>query len=157
MLKPYADQGSYTDCFFTELPGQHSLEQFAINFYTSWLFKLERWILAKAIDKPSSDADAHSLMQEKSDIFSAWKVEARAPGQILMCDFRAKTRHWLLVEQTVKDNTDQTRFYFGSAVVQSDSDSASQKLVFSSLLWFHKIYSVALLRCARQRLQAVTR
>ena len=66
-------------------------------FYTTWLFRLERWILRLAVARPSTDEEAHQLARGEREAFAAWSVEARAPDQLLMCDFTGRTRSWLMV------------------------------------------------------------
>lgn len=153
LLESYRDSGAYTDCFVAEATGRVSHAEFVHAFYTSWLFKIERWILSWAVRKPSTDAEALNLAQAKGEKFSAWTVEARAPDQLLMCDYQKRTRSWLMVK-TIGENT-VTRLYFGSAVVplrpNGDSDRAFG-LAFRLLLGFHKIYARALLRAAVRNL-----
>jgi hypothetical protein len=53
-------------------------------------------------------------------------------------------------------STEQTRLYFGSAVVRArneEGEMAKPKFVFGLLLRFHRMYSVALLYCAKKRLE----
>lgn len=149
LIESYRDSGAYTDCFFTEVMSRVSHSEFVYAFYTSWLFKIERWILSWAVRKPSTDAEALQLAQAKYEKFSAWTVEERAPDQLLMCDYQKRTRSWLMVK-TIEGNA-LTRLYFGSAVVpirpNGDSDRAFG-LAFYLLLGFHKIYARALLRAA---------
>ena len=54
-----------------------------------------------------------------SDIekFAAWHVENRSENEILMCDFRGRTRSWLMVAPVSTVSDARTRLYFGSAVV----------------------------------------
>ena len=56
--RKYARSGAYTDCFHTDILDNVSLPQFVEAFYTTWLFKLERFILQLLVKKPSTDAEA---------------------------------------------------------------------------------------------------
>ncbi|MCQ3938418.1 MAG: hypothetical protein DPW18_15420 [Chloroflexi bacterium] len=142
--------GAYTDSYCADLPIQISFPEYLFAFYTTPLFKLERLILL-LVRKPSTDAQAGELANGVRDTFAAWTVEARAENQILMCDFAGSTRSWLMVVPMEKS----TRLYFGSVVVPqrvSKDGKSSLGFIFSTLLGFHKIYSVLLLASARSRL-----
>ena len=143
--------GAYTDSYSTDLPIQISFPDYLFAFYTTPLFKLERFILTFTVRKPSTDAQAKDLTEGKRDSFAAWTVEAREENQILMCDFVSRTRSWLMMVPIEGG----TRLYFGSAVVP-EKNPRSEKLplglFFHALLGFHKIYSVLLLAFARSKL-----
>lgn len=139
LLQKYVRSGAYTDCFSTDIRGDISLVDFVEAFYTTWLFKLERFILRVAISKPSTDAEARQVVLGDIDKFAAWRVEDRGDQQLLMCDFRAHTRSWFMVAPG--------RLYFGSAVIPKDRPS------YKLLLGLHRLYSRALLATARSRLQ----
>ena len=142
----YTRGGGYADCYVTEVPAAVSHAQYVEAFYTTWLFKLERWIL-KAISRPSTDEQARQLAAGTLDRFAAWSVEKRAENQLLMCDFLGRTRSWLMVEPLPQGGT---RLYFGSAVVPGKDGRLGGN--FSLLLGFHKLYSRLLLGAARRRL-----
>ena len=152
LLQKYRESGAYTDCYRTKIETPVSHREFVSAFYTTWLFRLERLILKWLVSKPSSDDDVQRLVNAQQDQFAAWTVEARAENQLLMCDFRQRTRSWFM---TVHDG-DATFLYFGSAVVQTGT-SASGEPEFgksiSLLMSFHKLYSRALLSAARARLR----
>lgn len=150
LLGKYAFPGAYTDCYFTEVPHSISLPEYVQTFYTTWVFKLERWILTHAVDKPSNDAQAARLALGEIDAFAAWTVEGRAPDQLLMCDYLRRTRSWFMVIRI----DGGTRLCFGSAVVPVRRQSGELTLgsTYSALLGFHKLYSRILLRSARTRL-----
>lgn len=150
LLRAYTDAGDYTDCFTTELPRRITHADFLAAFYNSPLFKLERFVL-RLIGKPSADAEARELAEGRRDAYAAWSVERRATDQILLCDFKGKTRSWLMVEP----RGESTRLYFGSAVVKPRERPGGGKRMtggFEALLGFHQRYSRALLRTARARL-----
>ena len=130
-------------------------EQYVAAFYTTWLFKLERWIL-QLVSKPSSDVEATRLARGEIERFAAWSVEGRAEDQMLLCDYTGRTRSWLSVRDASEGGAPRTRLYFGSAVVPRAGE-ARLGFPFDLLLDFHKAYSVALLRAARARLKQAGR
>jgi hypothetical protein len=132
-----------------------SYEQYVTAFYSTPVFKLERLILKWAVSKPSTDTQAQQLAAGTVDQFAAWHVEQRAENQLLLCDFRGRTRSWLMLAPLGIAGSEGTRLYFGSAVVpvvNSSSGQAGLGLGFRALLGFHKIYSKALLLAARTKL-----
>lgn len=142
LLQRYRSQGDYTDCFAIDVPQAVSHAAFVEAFYTTGVFKLERALLSLLASCPSRDAEARELAAGQRERFSAWSVEARAPGQLLMCDLAGSTRSWLMVLEAGQG----TRLYFGSAVVRKRQGGA-----FRALLGFHKLYSRILLRAAAAR------
>jgi len=154
MLARYSDPGlAYTDCYSTELGAPVRLDEYIEAFYTSPIFKIERWMIATLLSKASTDVHARELARGTRDSFSAWRVEDRDAAQILLSDFRGQTRSWLMVEPL--HDAESTKLYFGSAVVFR-ADTAGQttgpSLVFRMLLGFHKVYSKVLLSLARRAL-----
>ena len=148
LLREYVRSGAYTDCYSTPISLEVSLTNYVAGFYTTWLFKLERFILRWMVARPSSDDEAGMLADGKIEAFAAWYVEARTENQLLMCDFRDRTRSWFMVTPT--------RLYFGSAVVplrDGRTGKTSMGLVYKLLLGFHRLYSRALLTAAKSRLQ----
>ncbi len=153
LLERYLGNEDYTDCYSADIPGEFSHAEFVAAFYTTWLFRLERAILKWLVARPSTDEEVRQLAQGERDAFAAWTVEARAPNQLLMCDFLENTRSWLMVEPRVGGGV--TRLYFGSAIVaRLDRRTGRRRLGlrFRALLGFHRRYSRALLRAARARL-----
>jgi hypothetical protein len=129
-----------------------SAPQFIEAFYTTWLFKLERWVLTWSVKKPSSDAQARELALGQRVAFAAWSQEARAADQLLMCDFLGNTRSWL---RAVPCDSG-TRLYFGSVVtVRPDPRTGITEMGrgYRLLLGFHRLYSRALLAAARSKLR----
>jgi hypothetical protein len=156
LLAKYTRAGAYTDCYTCVAPGSVSHAQFIETFYTTVPFKLERLILKWLVAKPSSDLGARELAAGTRVEFAAWTVEARAMDQLLMCDYMARTRSWLMVEPAGSAMSPATRLYFGSAVVPV-ADKASGELrlgKYQRLLGFHRLYSRVLLGAARSRLSA---
>jgi hypothetical protein len=152
LLRRYASSDHYTDCYTTLIDRTASHDAFVKAFYTTWVFRLERWILRWAVGKPSTDAEAAQLAAGGSESFAAWRVEGRAPDQLLMCDFLGNTRSWLM---TAPESGGRTRLYFGSAVVaRADPRTGERSLgaSYRALLGFHKLYSRVLLSAARARL-----
>ena len=153
LLRRYRDRG-YTDCWALDIAGLVTHAQFVEAFYTTPVFRLERWILRLAISRPSSDADARRLACGEADRFAAWTVEARAPDQLLMCDVVQRTRSWLMVSPSTTPG--HTTLWFGSAVVAVEDPHMGERRLgatYSALLGFHKLYSRILLRAAAARLR----
>lgn len=151
LLGRYAAEGSFADCYVTEVPGEVPLATYVEAFYTGRLFKVERRLLGWLARRPSTDDQARALGRGELDRFSAWTVEGRAPGQLLMCDMAGSTRSWLMVAPSGTG----TRLHFGSAVVpRVDASGRSRGMgwLFHALLGFHAWYSRALLGAARDKL-----
>ena len=160
LLQACRAAGTYTDCYVCEVPGQVSHAAFVEAFYTSPLFKLERGLLHWLARQPATDADARLLAEGAAERFSAWRVEARSPDQLLLADFTGRTRSWLMVASAGDvDEPSGTRLYFGSAVVpkrphgaeNAGKDAGRMGFVFHALLGFHRLYSRLLLGSARAR------
>ncbi len=151
LLSRYRESGAYTDCYFVDIDRAVSLADYIRAFYTTRPFRTERLILKWAISKPSTDEEASLLAEAKSDRFAAWYVEERREDQVLLSDFRDRTRSWLMTVPSA----DSTRLYFGSAVVpevKSETNERGSEKRFSLLLAFHKLYSRVLLSAARRKL-----
>ena len=163
LLTKYVNSGAYTDCFATEIARTVSHAEFVEAFYTGGLFKVERFLLRLFISKPSTDLQARQLAAGGLNAFAAWRVEARAVDQLLMCAIDGRTRSWLMV--SAAEEPGRTRLYFGSALLPRptpvNSPNATGKpslgFVFRALLSFHNCYSQALLRAAAARLERVSR
>lgn len=155
LLLKYRHAGTYTDCYSTAVVGTVPAEAYFRAFLTSWLFTVERKILALAIDKPSTDEQAAELAAGHADTFSAWRVEARTDEQLLLADFQGNTRSWLMAANGSPDSGDTTRLYFGSAVLpRTDPATGEERIstLFRAILGFHKLYARALLGAAVGRL-----
>lgn len=153
LLSKYSINGSYADCYCTEIPKSVSFPEFILAFYTTPLFKLERFILKYTASRPSTDIQAKQLADGVSKEFAAWDVEGRGENEILMCDFSGRTRSWLMVAPL---NDQRMRLYFGSAVVpirNPQTGKSSMGWVFQGLLGFHQIYSVLLLYSAKLQIK----
>lgn len=149
-LGEYARSGAFTDCYAATFSGKVTLPEFVEAFYTTRLFKLERWILSVAVKMPSTDGEARQLAHAERKTFAAWKVEQRSQTEILLD--AGQTRSWLSVAP-VPGSPDSTTLLFGSAVVPRRS-GGRMGLVFHALIGFHRLYSKLLLAAARRRLMA---
>ena len=148
--------GAYVDCYSAEIPGQVSFPEFVFAFYTTLLFKLERYILTFTVSKPSTDQQARQLAYGDIRSFAAWQVEHRADNELLMCDFVGRTRSWLMALPVHTTGDARTCLYFGSAVVPVKDLKTGELSIgstYQALLGFHKIYSALLLRSAASRLR----
>lgn len=163
LLSRYREGGGYADCYATEIGHAVSHAAYVEAFYTTAVFKLERFMLRWLASRPSADAQARELAAGARDSFAAWRVEARASDQLLMCDLTGRTRSWLMVQplpDAVGKGAGATRLLFGSAVVPvTDARSGRSRmgLAFRLLLGFHKLYSRVLLAAAKSRLAALHR
>jgi hypothetical protein len=140
LLGRYRGPDGYVDCYVTELPRPVSQAEYVEAFYTTGVFKLERWLLARFLKRASTDAQARELALGQRDDFAAWTVEARAPDQLLLRDLFGRT--------------------FGTAVVPVlDRRSGRRKLgfLYESLTPLHRLYSRVLLRAAARRLSEQAR
>ena len=148
--------GAYVDCYAAEIARCVSQPEYVEAFYTGAVFKLERFLLAQLARKPSTDAQARELAAGAAGTFAAWRVEERSADQLLLCDFRGRTRSWLMSEPAAAGSGMCTRLYFGSAVMpMPDKATGQMKLgfAFDALLGFHKLYSRVLLNAACARLE----
>ena len=150
LLARYRDMaGAYTDCFTASVGRAVSAAEFVEAFYTTWLFKGERFVLF-LIGRGCTDEDARALAEGKAQKFAAWTVEGRAQDQLLVCDFAKLTRSWLMVGPR-RDGQAGTQLYFGSAVVPGAKDKAGNPrptFGFRVLQPVHAFYARALLRAA---------
>jgi len=151
LLLVYHTNGDYTDCFTIDVAGHVSQQHFVAAFYTSSLFKVERFILKWLLAKPSTDREASLLAAGSIDRFAAWTVEGRQPHQLLMCDYQGRTRSWLMVESIATSVGTNTRLFFGTGIIATTDRGTGHKtmpLAFRLLLPFHRRYAKALLRSA---------
>lgn len=148
LLQRYVAQvGCHTDCFEVFLPRQIDLAGFVAAFYKTWLFRLERFVLALATRRRITDGDVDALAQGAAERFAVWKVEARATDQMLLD--AGKTRSFLMV---VPDGQG-TCLRFGSAVVAGAKTGERGRLT-DLLTPAHLLYSRLLLGAAARRLRA---
>lgn len=156
LLNNHLREGTYADCYVTDIRGTVSHTQYVIAFYTTRVFRLERLILKMAVSKPSTDAQVAQLATGSIDVFAAWHVEARTENQLLMSDYHRRTRSWLMVVPITCAGDTRTRLYFGSAVVPVENPRTGEFTLgagFRALLGFHRLYSKVLLYAAKLRLE----
>ena len=159
LLQKYSTDGAYVDCYSTEILGHVSFPDYIFAFYTTPLFKLERFILKLTVSKPSTDKQARQLADGDIQRFAAWTIESRSENEILMCDFLGRTRSWLMVVPMNIASSTRTGLYFGTAIVPmhiSKTGEPSIGFSFQTLLGFHKIYSRLLLHSAKSRIRVIT-
>lgn len=144
--------GRYGDCFSVPVDRAVTLSEFVFAFYTSPVFRIERWILRVLVRAPSSDEQAREIAEGRGDTFAVWTVGARTADQLLMCDRYGKTRSWF----RVVPQTGGTVLQFGSAVAANRAETGSMKMSrwFGVLLGFHRLYSRVLLGSAMRRVMA---
>lgn len=155
LLNRYERNGSYTDCYYIDLPRAISMEEYVTAFYTTPLFKIERSILSLMAGKPSTDSNAKELANGSATHFAAWSVEARESNQLLLRDFLGRTRSWLMVSPTESDGSKSTRLYFGSAVVPKSRPVAGKPsfgFLFHALYRFHHLYTKGLMLAVKSKL-----
>lgn len=160
LLRAYHANGDYTDCLTIDVAGDVSQQQFVMAFYTSRLFKVERFILKWLVAKPSTDREAGLLASGSINSFAAWTVEGRTPDQLLLCDYQGRTRSWLMVEPITIDADAGTRLFFGTGVISATDRRTGRKtmpLPFRLLLGFHRRYAKALLRSAVRSIDSNSR
>jgi len=154
-LGDYARSGAYTDCYVVDLPRPVTQCEFVEAFYTSFVFRMERWLIAVLLSRPSTGSEVRQLAAGALSAFAAWTVERRAPDQLLLA--AGNTRSWLMASPGESPRAD-TKLYFGSAVLPmrtAGSRDSHMGWRFRLLLGFHKVYSRVLLAAACRRLAAV--
>ncbi len=150
LLARYRARGDYTDGYQVTVAHPVSLPEFMAAFYTTPVFKLERWLLTHLARMPSTDAEANALAQGQIARFAAWQVEARETDQALLA--AGRTRSWLMV--LPRSDGTGTTLCFGSAVVQRRHGGMGWP--FRVLLGVHKLYSRILLADAARRLTSAS-
>lgn len=150
--------GDFVDCYVADIARDVALEDFVYAFYTCNLFRAERRVLRWLVNLPSTDAEARDIAAGRRDSFAAWRVEARRPDQLLLTDFRNRTRSWFGVAPFCVDGAGSgTRLYFGSMVLGGGTNpdgTPGMPFAYRALIGFHRVYSRALLASARRCLQA---
>lgn len=155
LLQKYQESGSYTDCYLSSLSRKVSFSEYIFAFYTTLIFKSERTVLKWFLSKPSTDEEARQLAEGTTSDWAAWTVEDRAVNQLLMKDYQGRTRSWFMSETLKVGAGQETRLYFGSAVVPSERQlSGRTTFGYQALIRFHRLYSVALLSAATSALRS---
>lgn len=156
LLNRQRDAGAFADCHAIDVRARITAAQFVEAFYTTRLFKLERWLIRWLSFKPSSDLEARELGTGLRDDFAVWRVEQRLRDQVLLADPSGRTRSWLMVAPLeAAASAPATRLYFGSALLPRVDRRSGEKrfgLLFRLLLGLHGSYSRALLRAAAAKL-----
>jgi len=155
LLRRYGGEQAYSDCFVTEVNRTVALAPYVEAFYTTALFKVERFLLRWFASLPSTDLDASQLAEGSTQAFSAWRVEDRTTDQLLLSDVTGRTRSWLMVAPPEHVAGKGTRLFFGSAVLLFENPRSGEREMgfrFRALLGFHNLYSRLLLSAARARL-----
>lgn len=142
--------GNYGDCFSVSVDRAVTLGEFVLAFYTSPVFRVERWVLRVVAGAASTDGEARALAEGRGGSFAVWLVGARTVDQLLMCDRYGKTRSWFRVVPLAAGGT---VLQFGSAVAgRPRGDEAwGMSRSFGVLLGFHRLYSRVLLAAAVRR------
>jgi hypothetical protein len=143
--------GRYADCFEVTVDRNVTLAEFVFAFYTSPLFRIERFLLRVFIGAASSQSDARAVAEGSAAQFAAWYVGERTGAQLLMCDRYERTRSWFRVVPVAGN---RTRLQFGSAVASTrdaGSDAPHRGGRFRVMLRFHLLYSRMLLHAAAKR------
>jgi hypothetical protein len=146
--------GHYGDCYSIVVDRAVALSAWVFAFYTSPVFRVERWILRFLARAPSSDEQVRAVAEGRGDNFAVWTVGERTSTQLLMCDRYGTTRSWFRV---VPQASGGTLLQFGSAVAARPAERNSLKMSrgFGVLLGFHRLYSRVLLAAARRRVGRV--
>jgi hypothetical protein len=147
LLQRYADSGDFVDCFTCTLAKDITLTRYIEAFFSSPAFWAERQGLKLMNFHPSDRNQVTALAHGGTAQFSAWHVEERTSSQLLLCDVKAQTRSWLMVDPLKEGST---QLYFGSAIIKQSGSDASPKmpLGFRILMSFHDVYSRTLLKSA---------
>ncbi len=149
LLRMYSDKDAFTDGYCIEVGGEITLAKFVAAFYTTPLFKLERFILKWLAGRPSTDEQAAALAIGRADTFAARQVEARNDNQLLVA--AGRTRSWFMVEAVgVENGAFATRLYFGSSVVaKSGAPRWCEPVGFTARLPEHRHGRFGPLGCRR--------
>ena len=154
-MQDYAGrEGYFTDCYAIDLGQNVSFSDYIAAFYSTKLFKLERFILRIFARAPATDEGARKLGLDEVDTFAVWRVSERRENQLLM-ETKGRTMSWFMVEDINEHGAPKSRLFFGSVVAPikgKGSNSPRMGLLFSALLGMHSLYSKALLTAARARL-----
>ena len=145
---------AYRDCFTVSIDGAVTLAQFVMAFYTTPLFRVERWLLGLLARGASTDAEAAAVAAGTGERFAVWSVGARSDSELLMCDRYERTRSWFRIVPGNSGGRLQTVLYFGSAVAARRAPTGALRMGagFGALLAFHRLYSRLLLAAAWRRL-----
>lgn len=155
LLAPYAQPPHYTDHFCISVSAEVTIEQWTAAFFSSRVFRLERFLLNRVFPCKATDDAALALGEGRSDAFSAWTVERRGQGQLLLKS--GITRTWLAAAPHVATDgsaNGTTELYLGSAVLGAQERSIASGVLRAALAP-HRAYSRALLRSGQQNLRCI--
>jgi hypothetical protein len=141
--------GRYGDCFSLIAERRVSLTDFVFAFYTSPVFRIERFLLGAFAGAASSDSQARAVADGSAASFALWYVGERTATQLLMCDRYERTRSWFRV---VALDRGRTLLQFGSAVAATGDDRTGDEKIGGTFRWlvgFHVLYSQVLLHAAK--------
>lgn len=144
LLQSRRAAGAFTDCYVLRIAREVTLADYVAAFFTTPVFRLERWIIARVLGHAATDAQARALADGRTDRFLVWVTEARTGEQILLGVGRTAT--WLMIEPA----REATVLYFGSAIEQGRDGGAGWKR--RALLRFHDLYSRVLMLATAARL-----
>lgn len=151
----YSPEYHYTDSFYCDFSSDGSenisFENYIYSFYTSSVFKLERFILRLFLRKSITDQMAGELAKGERQSYAAWNEEFRDGDQLLMADFMGSTKSWFMLER----GANGSRLYFGTVVMSKKDRQGRVKPPMPFFQWTvpaHKFYSKALLWSAKRRL-----
>jgi hypothetical protein len=145
----------YQDCFTAKVDRSVALSEYIEAFYTGTAFRMERWILRFAVNKPSTDTDVRALAAGTATTFSAWRLLQRTDLQILLEDFQGRTRSWLAVLPAPQTIDGLTVLHFGSGIAATQASASAAPVMPRGFRWlssFHVRYSEVLLHAARRQL-----
>jgi hypothetical protein len=140
-----ARTGGFADSFRTIVPVTTDLAGFVTTFYTTRLFRAERWMLARA-GQPSTDAQIAALFDGTGTEFAVWRIADCTENELLMQEKSGATASWFRASPCAAG----TELYFGSAVRPGGSGRALPP-AYRLLLGLHLAYSRALLSSAARR------
>ncbi len=149
LLLTLKQRGDFIDCYKIEIPARVTQAQFVEAFYTTRLFKAERFILRFLANRPSSDIEAKDLAEGSTDRFAVWRVTERKADQLLLTEQSGRTRSWLMSMPSADGKT--TTLFFGSSIIgRTNAKTGKQEFsrLFHALLGLHDLYSRRLLQAA---------
>lgn len=157
MLLELRRRGCFTDCYALEVPAPVTQAQFVEAFYTTPLFKAERFILKMLAARPSTDQDAKDLAAGTTDTFAVWQVTHRSPEQLLLKAQIGRTSSWLMAAPEPSSKGQKTTLFFASAIagrINPETGKQQLGLASSAMLGLHDLYSRLLLQAAAKKLAA---
>ncbi|MEP5155338.1 hypothetical protein [Planktotalea sp.] len=148
-----SEAGAHTDCYVTEVPAHVDLERFIATFFDTWVFRLERKLLAIFARQSSGQEDVKALAHGASEKLAMWRLVERDENQILLRVGDGPIRSWLMRS----DLQAGTQLYFGSALLAVAKDKRGNPSVgffANALMGFHRLYSRILLQAAARKLSS---